>query len=365
MVSLPRWERAVFRELAMGRPVPRHLRSAGIQHIAYVLAYPDQHDLVIAGPACNRDTDGVCLSDVAVVWHALRTGIQEFGCSIDPLPQNLVRAQQFLQATSGRSIKPVERRRWLAGLRDAVGEQEVRVFGLNANLVAARTCVEADYHMKLVGIGLEPALRGVVNYLQSVRLNDDGTLPPLELLRWWFTLNDQPIQASEDQLAFRLPEQTVRLQSENELVDMRGNRRGTGASSAASSAFAESFTEHFLQLTETYPVYARLRSLFDIAFALATIEANDLTNQVDWQPTLLADVASPLVRTCRNAQRVETVINHRVLARKHIVAAVSGGVVVRPQASTLRIVLAPPSADLKQTHQLAAPESDAVGWSWP
>ena len=358
VISLPCWERAVFRELAQGRPIPAHLRSLGIAHISHVLAYPNQRDLVIAGPAVSPESAGIRLSDLVVVWHAIRCGVPEFGCSIDPLPQNLARAQQFLAATSGRSIQPAERRRWLDGLRDAVGQQEVRVFGLDADTDTARTLVEADYHMKLVGIGLEPAPPGIVNYLRSVKLNADGSLPPLELLRWWFTLTDQPMQSSDDRLAFLIPKQTVRVQSENELVDRAGVRQGTGTSSPANSAFAASFTEQFLQLTETYPIYARLRSLFDLSFAMATIEANDLTSQVDWQPTLLADAAGPLVSTTRNAQRVETVINHRVLAKKHIVAAVSGGVVIRPDVSELRIVPAANRAELNRTYQQATPHDD-------
>lgn len=363
-VSLPKWEQAVFRELAMGRPVPKHLQTAGIQHITYLMAYPEQNDLVIAGPACRGDAEGISLSDIAVIWHAIRSGVPEFGCSIDPLPQNLVRAQQFLQTTSGRSIRPAERRRWLAGIRDAVGPQEVRVFGLDADMVTARTLVEADYHMKLVGIGLEPAPQGVDNYLKTVKRNADGTMPPLEVLRWWFTLSDQPVQSSEDRLAFRLPEQTVRVQSENELLDMQGTRQGTGTSSAANTAFARSFTKQFLQLADAYPIYARLRSVFDITFAVAVIEANDLTSQVGWQPTLLVSSTGPIVQTCHNARRVETVINHRVIAGKHIVAAVSGGVIVRPGRSILTKDAAGASKELIDAYRQATPQEDVIRWSW-
>ncbi len=372
-ISLPRLERAIQRELALGRPIPQHMRWLGIKHIAYVVAYPESADLVIAGPAVtdaeiNRGQSGISLSDLLVVWQALRSGAAEFGCSIDPVPQNLATAQRYLDATSGIAIKPTQRTRWLHGLREAVGEQNVRVFGVDVDSTTARTMVEADYHMKLVGIGLEPAPPGIVNYLQSVKLGADGSLPPLEVLRWWFTLGDSPIEAMDDQLTFMLPEQTVKVLSENELVDLQGARQATGASSPSNSAFAASFSEHFLDLAETYPIYAKLRTIFDLAFALATIEAHDLAGQVQWQPTLFIDqekaIQYGLVESARNARRVDTVINHRVIARKHIVAAVSGGVVVKPTASSIRYTSARDPQALDAMRARVVPNEDHVLWSW-
>ena len=51
-VSLKALDEAVAQQLATGKPLPdvmQHL--AGLQQIEYILVYPEQHDIVLVGPA--------------------------------------------------------------------------------------------------------------------------------------------------------------------------------------------------------------------------------------------------------------------------------------------------------------------------
>ena len=67
--------------------------------------------------------------------------------------------------------------------------------------------------MKLVGMGLEEGVPGVTSYLNLIK-----GAPPSDMgvLRWWFTLNYDSIQTSQDHLAFNIRGQGVKVESENE-----------------------------------------------------------------------------------------------------------------------------------------------------
>ena len=47
-----------------------------------------------------------------------------------------------------------------------MGKQDITVEGLDPQTRAARVIVEADYRMKLVGMGLEEGVLGVTSYLE-------------------------------------------------------------------------------------------------------------------------------------------------------------------------------------------------------
>jgi hypothetical protein len=59
------------------------------------------------------------------------------------------------------------------------------------------------------------------------------------------------------------------------------------------------------------------------------MRAEDLPGQVGWHMTHFGTPNRYAVRTGPAPKEVETVINHRVINRVHVVAGVSGGVTVR------------------------------------
>ena len=93
----------------------------------------------------------------------------KFGCLITPRQEALAKAQEFLEQWRSRAV-PVEARRHLAGaVPHHVGKQDIEVYGFDPRTRAARILVEADYRMKLVGMGLEPGVPGVVSYLNLIK----------------------------------------------------------------------------------------------------------------------------------------------------------------------------------------------------
>ncbi len=349
-VSLPRLEREIARRQAAGEPLePAMLTLAGLARVRYVFVYPESGDLVLAGPAGDWRVDNegrivsvetghpvVRLDDLLVL---LRRGEESadsvFGCSINPRQEALAKTQAFLASTSGRPLQPGHRKTWLSNLRGTVGLQDIEVFGVDPASRVAGVLVEADYHMKLVGMGLADGVEGVESYLDLVKSNAEGSgasaPPPMSVLRWWFALDYEAIAASPAGDAFELVGQGVRVLSENELLAAQGRRVHTGRSDPLNRRFAESFTEHFAELAAKYPVYGELRNIFDLAMAVALVHSEGLAERANWEPVVLTSGSKLRLPQCPVPRQVETVVNHRLVNRRHIVAGVSGGVMVAPQ----------------------------------
>jgi hypothetical protein len=352
-VSLTRLEREVQLRRAGGQPPTESMRLlAGLQRVKYVFVYPESGDLVIAGPAGDwrTDTEGrpvsvagnmpvLQLDDLIVVLRNAHEHDGQFTCSITPRRENLAAAQAFLSESAKRPLRPEQRASWLAHVRDRVGKQLIEVEGLDPRTRVARVIVEADYRMKLIGMGLEEGVHGLTSYLDSIEVPAGSTPSPMSVLRWWFTMNYDALRATPTRNAFELQGQGVRVLSENELLDERGERIHTGAADELNEQFAHDFTKHFAALASKYPIYAELRNVFDLALVAGLSRAEDLPGQVHWHLTHFLDAQRCPVALGVAATEVETVINHRVIRQKHIVAGVSGGVSVdvRPYVERAKI----------------------------
>lgn len=349
-VSLPRLEREIQLLAALGREPDEAMRTlAGMTRVQYILVYPETGDIVLAGPAGDwrRDSEGrfvsaekgqpvLNLDDLVVTLRNAYSEEGRFGCSINPRQANLAAARAVQEKWSAQPLKPGQRDRWLKELRDAMGRQDIVVYGIDPRTRAAHVLVEADYRMKLVGIGLEEGVPGVSSYLASITLDKNGQPPPMNMLRWWFTLNYQSLAASENRDAFALRGPGVKVLSENEHLTELGERVHTGASDEPTRQFAESFTRHFELLATKYPVYAELRNVFDLALVAAVLKSHDLPGQVGWHLTYFGPDGAYQPQLMPAPTEVETVMNYRILGGKHVVAAVSGGVAVDPRGLAAR-----------------------------
>ena len=345
-VSLPRLEAQIARHQKEKLPLEEAMLTlAGLQRVEYVLAYPPTAqnptgDLVVAGPAgdWNLDAGGrlvstqtgrpiVRLDDLLSMWRReVQFRGKPLGCSIVPRQEALARTQAFLNSSAAKPLAVGGRGEWLTGLRDSLGEQDVEFYHVDSSTRVARLLLLADYHMKLVGMGLAKGTAGVESYLDTVELSAEGTAPPMNVLRWWFALKQSTVIASTDGMAFAIPESCVQVLSENELLAARGERVHTGQSDELNRRFAESFTNNYEALAEKYPLYGELERLFELSLVLEVIRSQGLLELVQWQPSLLVDAGRMGLPGVRTPRTVETVINHRVIRRRHVIAGVSGGV---------------------------------------
>lgn len=388
-VSLNRLERVLMVRRALGRPIEDALRLlAGIYRLRYVMLFPDSGDVVLAGPAgpWRRDAEGrvvnadtgqpvLHLDDLIVLIRNALSSRGRFGCSITPLRENLRRTQAFLAVSRQEPIPagPASRTSWIKQLQSRVGRQRIDVYGIDAHSRTARILVEADYRMKLIGMGLEPSVAGVPSYLELIEPDNDGKIPPLRVLRWWFTLHNASLSTNTRRTCYELHGPRVRVLSENELLSRSGRRIATGKAEEWNRAFARNFTAHFDALADVYPVYADLRNVFDLALAVALILEEDLAGRADWSLTYFGDRSTGggmkyAVAGVVSPREVESVINHRVLDKQRFVVGVSGGVRVdtarHVRGDRIQSIIDP--ATLYDAHRRSPPPPKAPldPWWW-
>lgn len=364
------------------RPLPAEvLTLAGLQEIRYVVVVPAsgeaQGDLILAGPAGDWQTDpgGMVLSvknnrpvvrldDLLTLWRRASPS-EPFGVTIQPRAAGLAGLQQYLSTTTVRPIKARHRERWVEGIRERVGDQDVRFFGLAPDSHVASVLLTADYHMKCIGMGVADSVDGVRSYLKTVKLDANGQVPPMTVLRWWFAMNYQPVTVCENEQVFELNGPGARVLSENQLLTARGQRIGTGKSEPLNRQFATTFTKQFVEICEKYPLYSELKNVFDLSMTLALIDKQHLLERANWRPSLLLDGQKLKLPEVLVAAEVAPIINHRVIGDKQIVVGVSGGVWVDARKH-LKIHRTDPNGgpSFKMPAALEMRSGDDVAWWW-
>jgi len=377
-VSLTRLERHAQDAWARGQAPTQAMKNlAGLHRIQYVFLYPESRDIVIAGPAGawapNREgrpchiASGepmLQLDDFVVVLRNARHEGGRFTCSITPRRENLAAAQAYLNESAKTPLKAGQRDSWLAKVRSLMGRQDITVQGLDPQTRAARVIVEADYRMKLVGMGLEEGVLGVTSYLSSVTVPEGGAPPPMTVLRWWFTMNYEALRATPGRDAFELRGPGVRVLSENEMLTQRGERIHTGQADEWNEQFAHSFTKHFAELAAKYPIYADLRNVFDLALVAALIVAEDVPNRLNWPAIHFVEEKRYQVERGPAPTEVETVLNHSIISQKHIVAGVSGGVSADARPYVQKPAIAIDNYGALQAGRIASMPSDQPDDAW-
>ncbi len=319
------------------------LNLAGIYRIQYVLVYPEQGDIVIAGPAgpwrenrhgrvvnANNGKPVLKLDYLVQLMQNAYSDNPMFGCTITPRAANLLKAKQYLERQEGKALTPQNTEAWIEGLRSSVGTQDIEVFGTDGQTHLARVLIEADHHMKLIGLGEVPGVPGMNSYLDNL-VQSGKPATDVNLLRWWFTTNYQALHASKDGLAYEVVGPAVKVLSENEIIGKLGNRQHTGKSDALTCQFATEFTKNYELLSERYPVYQELRNVFDLAVISMLIKSQGLDRKVGWDPEFYTHSYGYQLQRAQAATSVSSVASHRVTSKGVILAAVSGGVAVDPR----------------------------------
>ena len=343
-ISLNRLEQALEAALAGGGRLPEEMRYlAGLSRIQYVFFYPDSGDIVLAGPAEGwfEDLTGrivgvdsgrpvLLLEDLVVALRAYGPGKNQgpmIGCSIDPTQEGLAKMQQFLQSV-GSHATPDDTQFIVDGLRTSLGLQKVRVLGVSPNTHFAQVMVEADYRMKLIGIGLEKT--GIRQFVSYVDKADPASANRNALQRWYFVPDYECVRASEDREAMELVGDGVKLVGENEFVGASGQRTKNGSGNRASTAFTSSFTKYYAELARRSPVYAQLRDLIDMSVAAAFIQHEGYYAKAGWDMPLLGDESRFPVEVYRAPVQVDTVVTS-IWKGNRLMTPVGGGVHVEAE----------------------------------
>src|SRR4029079_2113716 len=182
-------------------------------------------DIVLAGPAEGFFPDfsgrliGLATGRAVVELQDLVAALRAFppagkhahviAVSIDPTQEGLARMQRWLA-----SIRPTpgDAQAIVEGLKQQLGLHNVSVTGVSAKTHFAQVIVEADYRMKLIGIGIEPPPVKMATYVDKASAAD---VSRSAMQRWFFTPNYDCVRVAGDDLAMELVGQGVKLIGES------------------------------------------------------------------------------------------------------------------------------------------------------
>jgi hypothetical protein len=374
-ISLRRLEQQVKSLLAAGKTIPDDMQYlAGMTRLSHVFYYPETKDIVVAGPAegyfrtgenrivgMNSGSATLQLQDLIVALRAFPASGEKnplIAVSIDPTQDGLKRMAQAQRNLGNVSLN---QRFEIANLfREALGHQTITITGVSPKTHFAQVLVEADYNMKLIGIGLEQPPVNITSFIEAATLRSGNRLQ-----RWFFQPDYQSVSLSEDKYAMELSGSGVKLVGEDETVSAQGQRNRTGGANKASRKFTTSFTKAYDKLAKVRPLYAELRNLIDMSIAAAYIQKMGLYDDSQWGMETFGDESVASVENSHAPTKVDPVVNVVVKGRA-IMTPIGGGVNIQPRlalnSDAVKIDTEGKINELKDS--ISLDELEASQWWW-
>ncbi len=378
-VSLQRLEQSVAHSFSSGQEVGMEQATlAGLTRVEYVIYLPGSKDIVIAGPAEEviENPDGrlvgivsgrptVRLDDLIVALRAFvsSNGKTDFiSCSIDPTQAGLAKMQSYLKQLGGSIPPNADVRRIAGGMRDSLGMQTVSIHGVPTTTRFAQTLVEADYRMKLIGIGLEIPAIPLKSWVARSNPNS-GSASSMQ--RWYFMADYSGVKVSPDSSVLKLEGRGVKLVGEDERVDRNGNRiKSNKGGDAASQAFTREFTEKFEKLADVTPVFNDMRNLFDVSVCAAYIQEQNFCGLAGWDLGCFGDENRFKVEMANAPLQVETAVN-AIWRGSRLMTPIGGGVHISARKVATGEGTEQDSKLSEAQSQASAPKSlSADQWWW-
>ncbi len=337
----------------------------GLYRIDYLAYDKETREWFLGGPAGNLVTNAsrellnpetglppVLLEDLLGVGPHVLQDKGEFGCTIDPDPQRLIAAHEMARASS--SIRAMQRQpeRWSEQWRKTLGRQHAKVVGLRQDSPTGYALLVADAHMKRLGLGLETCPTQMKSYWQEKDFFESAnSTTDSSMVRWWFSLTDHKIPMDPDRRIYHFTSSNVQVLSEGQMMNAKGERVVASSPDFAADAFAKKFTLNFERLQREYPVYGRLRHIFDLAIALEIVR-HEIQNG-NGMPFVALDKSDVQPRLPVAPHEVDSVAaTHRMPNGKTSVM-ISGGVAIHASNLSKRL-----KVDPKQTDKVAFESSN-------
>jgi hypothetical protein len=341
---------------------------AGLQRIQYILIYPDQQDIVLAGPGEGWRVDDqtnivgqtnglpiLQLEDLLIAFRTVeRARTEGISVSIDPTPEGLRNFERFMG--SQRQFSPAV----LKGIKQAMGMQQISFSGVPTNTHFAQVLLAADYRMKRLALDpQEPRIEGLPSFLQL--LQQKRQQPSSAMPRWWMACNYEPLARSDDRLVWELRGPGVKAMTEDEFIQNDGTVRGTGRQDPVAKQWADQMTAKFEDLADSSPVFAELRNVMDMCVVAALLEREDLCGLAGGTsfPLLTGKQGGMAVENWNTPKAIPTQCSFLKVGRNYVITA-SGGVEIDSWSVAANSKVDP---KVKQVHGEAAKPAEAT-WFW-
>jgi hypothetical protein len=393
-ISLRRLERAVAEFHAAGKSVPPDVRClAGITAITYVFVYPETGDVVLAGPAEGWEVSPagdivgrqsrrpvLQLDDLIVALrYAFADGPANsfLGCSIEPTETGLKSHAAYVRwmGTVDRAQLP----QVLRGMEEAIGPQDIHVYGIEGSNRFALQMIAADYRLKRISLAHDPSpSKKVPSYLDLAEKTVNGG--PQRQHRWWFVGHYDAIRHTADRLAYEFEGNGLKVETAPTQPGKFAPRNAPKPTRAAAT-FAELATKHFPELADNIPAFAELRNLVGLAVAAVLVrqQAEAVAENIAaaagdddadpaparrYRPGRFLDEKRCPIASFELPKQCPALANGRYVKDQFWMFSVSGGVEINPESLVAGDRLKPAvGVKLAETHaRSSAP--DGASWWW-
>jgi hypothetical protein len=376
-VSLRLLEQAVVARRERQQPLSADMRFlAGLTELRYVFFDPERGDVVLAGPSDQWELDRagyvvgkssrrpvLSLDDLVV---ALRVALADrsvaawIGCSIDPTEAGVKKHAAALRSLDGR-LDAAQVKRALRNLEDAAGPQTVSIYGAPASSPLALKLVAADYRLKRIAMGHDPApADGLSSYLDLVaahRRNPSDVRPH----RWWLQGHYNAIEHTADHSAYQFHGEGLKVVTAPTWL-APGRSKRNGQPDADAQEFAATFTRLLATVAEAAPAFAELQNVVALSVAVELIARR--ASDGAWKPVAFLDEATYRVPKYRAPERAPALAAERRLRGGKRLFAVSGGVEINAAHlidDAARLASGPALAELRN-QQRSAPDDNYWWW---
>jgi len=361
-VSLRKLQETIEEHLRKGEALPDAVKYlGGLQRIRYVFVYPEENDIVLAGPGEGwkvepngfvvGETTGRPVLQLDDLINALRLSSrnaqQPITCSIDPTKEGYAKLQQYLTVLNGRMTPDA-----VNGIEQSLGPQEITFGNLTASSRLAMVLIAADYRMKRYAMGFEACPVAGIGSFVGMNVSAADTFP-----RWWMTTNYDALLRTEAGDAWELRGQGVKTMTEDSFFEKNGKRTATGKANPAAQKWADNMTKKFEALADRVPVFGELRNVMDVAVIATLITSEDLAGKAGMSLDVFLKGQIPLVEL----PPAKTVPTQAHLERKgsRVIISASGGVEILPLSVIRNTEM---SSDLAPIRNSAT--ADKMNWKW-
>ena len=336
-ISLPRIFAEARKLREKGEALPADLRFlGGIVRLKYVFVFPEEKDLVIAGPAEPFDVDVAYrplgrytgrpvlqLDDLVTALRHVGPGGKSgaLGCTLEVTQEIFDRIQKKTKEV-GPMAPSIGNRRATELIAEAGGAQPVKYIGLEADNRYAAVCIEADYLLKMFGLGLiESPTPKVKSYMA---LSTSAHKPH----RFAFECAYDPMGVSPDGNAFEFRGPSLKVVTSLYSVEKQDVKEGEIA--PAAKYYTRDFSRHFEDVARHVPAFADLANLSDLAVVSALIRKEELHAKAGWDLSWVLDPVACKIDLVKAPASAQTLCQYRQYGNQTIFVA--GGVLLSPSS---------------------------------